>query len=293
METKHCRVCDTTKPIEEFQAFTVKAKRGKPYHGHNPQCIPCRNRLRREDMEAKERANVKRRALYAAGGEHRAKLLEAQFRSRHGIGYQERDAILAEQGNSCAICMTTEPGGKGWIVDHDHSCCPDGKSCPGCRRGILCGNCNLALGHVKDDEGIALDLCSYILHYKYERTPMPKPKVPGPGTRNTRATAAKKPFSEAPKKTYRAATPTGAGNRSAVAKAPANNLNAFGVKDSGQSVGGARPPGGFKLAVPRPRAGGIRGGQTDTSIPQVRYGGWYNPDPSPAPLRTSGKRKKA
>lgn len=36
-------------------------------------------------------------------------------------------------------------------VDHDHSCCSGVKSCGKCVRGLLCGNCNLFLGFLKDD----------------------------------------------------------------------------------------------------------------------------------------------
>lgn len=37
--------------------------------------------------------------------------------------------------------------------DHDHSCCPGGRSsgCDNCRRGLLCRSCNIGLGMFSDD----------------------------------------------------------------------------------------------------------------------------------------------
>lgn len=53
------------------------------------------------------------------------------------------DELLAAQGGACAVCRTTEPGERGWHVDHDHSCCPEAKTCGKCLRGVLCARCNL------------------------------------------------------------------------------------------------------------------------------------------------------
>lgn len=69
---------------------------------------------------------------------------------KHGMTRAHK-ALLADDQSGCAICGTTDPGGKGWMVDHDRSCCPGDRSCPGCRRGILCHGCNSALGYAQDD----------------------------------------------------------------------------------------------------------------------------------------------
>ncbi|OXM65385.1 endonuclease VII domain-containing protein [Amycolatopsis vastitatis] len=60
------------------------------------------------------------------------------------------DQILADQGHQCALCGTDSPGSKGWMVDHDHTCCRGIRSCGACIRGILCGHCNSGLGHFRD-----------------------------------------------------------------------------------------------------------------------------------------------
>lgn len=70
-------------------------------------------------------------------------------RRRHGLTQAERAEIAKHQGG-CAICGHAEPGGKGWVVDHDRSCCPGDTSCPKCRRGVVCQWCNSVLGYAFD-----------------------------------------------------------------------------------------------------------------------------------------------
>jgi Recombination endonuclease VII len=63
------------------------------------------------------------------------------------------DAKLAEQGQGCAICGSTDPGASrvSFVVDHDHGHCPppltlSHPGCGQCVRGLLCNPCNRALG---------------------------------------------------------------------------------------------------------------------------------------------------
>lgn len=60
----------------------------------------------------------------------------------YGITVEEYEAILQSQGNRCKVCRTDEPGRTGWCIDHNHR--------TGVVRGILCHDCNLAIGHAKD-----------------------------------------------------------------------------------------------------------------------------------------------
>ena len=60
---------------------------------------------------------------------------------------REREELLSEQGNACAICgITGLTWGKGfmrvWHVDHPH-----GQE--GTHRGVLCAACNTALGRLE------------------------------------------------------------------------------------------------------------------------------------------------
>lgn len=66
------------------------------------------------------------------------------LKTKYGLTEEQFDAMLVEQGNSCAICRLEEPGGryKKWHIDHCHK--------TGKVRGLLCAGCNTMLGHAKD-----------------------------------------------------------------------------------------------------------------------------------------------
>lgn len=60
--------------------------------------------------------------------------------------------MLESQENRCMICpRMAEDEGRSFSVDHDHRCCPGRDSCGKCVRGLLCKQCNTALGLFGDD----------------------------------------------------------------------------------------------------------------------------------------------
>lgn len=73
--------------------------------------------------------------------------------AKHGLTGDDR-ALIAVGQDGCAICGRPTPGAKGWVIDHDHSCCSSNRSCESCRRGVLCQWCNAALGYAFDDPAI-------------------------------------------------------------------------------------------------------------------------------------------
>ena len=123
-DTKLClNGCFTIKPVSEF------AKHPRSPDGLNSRCKPCE--------------------------------LERVQRHRHGMTAAEKALIATEQGG-CAICHRPEPGAKGWVIDHDHACCPGERSCTECRRGVLCQWCNAALGYAGDDPAKLRAMADYL-----------------------------------------------------------------------------------------------------------------------------------
>ena len=74
-----------------------------------------------------------------------------EFLDKHGITLEQRARLIEKQGNVCAACGTSIPGGKfnSWQLDHDHKCCPERITCGQCVRGLLCGVCNQRLGYLE------------------------------------------------------------------------------------------------------------------------------------------------
>lgn len=96
----------------------------------------------------------------------RARTLWKKYR----LTLEQYETMIAAQEGACATCGTDSPGGPGGIlhVDHDHSCCPGGKTCGRCIRGLLCDRCNKALGYVDDDVDTLMNLASYLQTHSRE-----------------------------------------------------------------------------------------------------------------------------
>ena len=54
-----------------------------------------------------------------------------------GITMKQRERLLEDQGDVCAICRAPEPGQRDWHTDHDHE--------TGRIRGVVCSRCNTEL----------------------------------------------------------------------------------------------------------------------------------------------------
>lgn len=70
--------------------------------------------------------------------------------------------IEKSQNGVCKICGESEKRRKRLSVDHDHSCCSGIKSCGKCIRGLLCSNCNMVLGQVKDNKVLLQKMIDYL-----------------------------------------------------------------------------------------------------------------------------------
>lgn len=89
--------------------------------------------------------------------------------AKHGLTREQKAEIARQQGG-CLICRRTAPSGKGWVMDHDRSCCSGDKSCAKCRRGILCHWCNSALGYAMDSPELLRRLADYLEQWNASRS---------------------------------------------------------------------------------------------------------------------------
>lgn len=89
------------------------------------------------------------------------------LRQRYGFTLEDFNRLAAEQDWRCAICGDKEP----LFVDHDHRCDQGHakhKACSACRRGLICRNCNLGLGHLGDSPTQLSAALAYLLSYSQE-----------------------------------------------------------------------------------------------------------------------------
>lgn len=74
----------------------------------------------------------------------------------------DAQTVADMKANGCQVCGSFER----LTLDHDHSCCPTGRSCNNCVRGILCHKCNTAAGLLDDDTNRMISLAAYIMSTK-------------------------------------------------------------------------------------------------------------------------------
>ncbi len=81
---------------------------------------------------------------------HRAKIKEYEYWYIYGLTPEALLALKKEQNNLCKICLRA----KFLVVDHCHT--------TGKVRGLLCRNCNMALGNIRDNTDILKECIKYL-----------------------------------------------------------------------------------------------------------------------------------
>lgn len=134
---------------EKFKSYTKKYREKnreklkqvqKDYYENNPE--------KKKEIK-KKRNNYKRNNPEKMRGHH--------LRREYNISLEDYSKLLQEQQSRCAICEihTTDIGRANLDVDHCHS--------TGKIRGLLCPNCNKALGLLKDNIEIVNSMMKYLL----------------------------------------------------------------------------------------------------------------------------------
>jgi len=128
---------------EQHEANTHRWQKNNP-----EKCAFMRKRYRKENPEKiNQIARVWR-------DENREKVNSTAIYGRLGITGEQRYKIIEAHGNKCDVCQCELLESKLACVDHDHA--------TGVIRGILCHNCNRALGLLKDNEVIIQRLVEYL-----------------------------------------------------------------------------------------------------------------------------------
>lgn len=162
---RECTKCHQTKPVTDF----AKGDGGR----RRKVCKKCKelqHRLWRERNSAhvtewhqEYDQTPERKAAHAARERRRydSKAEQARDRTlqkRYGITLDQYNDLLAQQGGVCAICKKACKSGRLLAVDHDHE--------TGERRGLLCMNCNRAIGWLGDDPELIQAALDYVLKYR-------------------------------------------------------------------------------------------------------------------------------
>lgn len=147
MTTKQCLKCGVVKPID---CFSPDRRRSDWTQG---QCKECRatDEKRRRDATPVETKQAASRKHYNANRQahrdytlkwkrdNRDRVRGYELKRRYGLTLSDLQQMHAAQDGKCAICHKALK-----VRAHTDHCHKTGKV-----RGILCGGCNIVLGHLE------------------------------------------------------------------------------------------------------------------------------------------------
>lgn len=160
-----CTACRKRKPLEDFTKWS------KGRDGLSPHCRACKKKKRLAYMNRNRATLSKRQREYRLKNldaiktyakkyyqqnktlfrQHRTKNLRKKYR----ITNADFDRMAESQGYVCAICRSLPQPRFGVLcVDHDHA--------TGVVRGLLCHNCNSAIGLLKESAEIVHSAFKYM-----------------------------------------------------------------------------------------------------------------------------------
>jgi len=121
LKERKCRTCGLQKNL--IEDYYLSRKDSTLASSYAYECKAC---------------TIKRTCEYNL--KHRPHRKSQELERHYGITLSQFNRMLEEQHHACAICGALEPGGKwkNFHVDHNHK--------TGTVRGLLCSNCNSAVG---------------------------------------------------------------------------------------------------------------------------------------------------
>jgi hypothetical protein len=157
---KRCKKCGEFKPLDDFYRASTAAD------GHRSECKACAKAIRHAYYVAHREEQIARVRAWREANPTQYRETQARIRKRRvsqqradhlkrafGLTVAAYEAILAAQGEACAICKRIQGTGS-LHVDHDHA--------TGEIRGLLCFRCNNALGLLGDDADVLQSAIEYL-----------------------------------------------------------------------------------------------------------------------------------
>jgi hypothetical protein len=150
---KYCPECCLYLPITNFKKVTSPSGIKHNPGGYWWCCMECYK---------------KRTYIYTPENEPRTRKMRRRYKLQkrlnnvektYGLSQVEYLSKIDKQQNLCAICKEKQIG-KVLCIDHDHT--------TGKVRGLLCNNCNVGLGNLKDNVQILQSAIEYLQSYSIE-----------------------------------------------------------------------------------------------------------------------------
>jgi Recombination endonuclease VII len=140
---KTCTKCKCEKDLSEFN------KNKSEKDGLQKWCKSCRTEYNYSKRDYQSEYQKRYRDFNVL------ELRDYRLKKIYGISLDDYNEILAKQGDGCAICGTSL--NHSGHVDHCHT--------TGMVRGVLCSQCNTAIGKFKDDIELLDNAIAYLTYH--------------------------------------------------------------------------------------------------------------------------------
>lgn len=135
--TKRCPKCSEVKDVDLFYRSKTAKDNCSSY------CKKCQNL---------------RSTSYARNNKDKIPTTGYSLRTRYGITSADYEELLKAQDYKCAICEREQcKTGRNFAVDHNHE--------TNKIRGLLCSNCNVGIGNLKDSIPLLRKSIDYLEKY--------------------------------------------------------------------------------------------------------------------------------
>lgn len=141
---KYCSSCNSIKDLNEFTINSSKQS------GRSSTCRKCRA-IKRSQNRAKDNSKF---LEYERDPIRLDKQKNCRFIRNYGITLEKYENLVDEQQNLCKICLKNTK----LVIDHCHR--------TGKVRGLLCHNCNVSLGLLKENIKIIQNIINYLKEFK-------------------------------------------------------------------------------------------------------------------------------
>ena len=154
---KTCNVCFKEFPLSNFPTLgRTKAGTMK----YRPMCKPCRkiemSEARKQRHPDKVAQNYQRVQAWKAANPDSVRASNRRYKWKsQGIDPNLAETYFIAHHGLCDSCGELNRDGRALCVDHNHT--------TGAIRGMLCDNCNLAIGYLKDNPNRIQDVYNYLI----------------------------------------------------------------------------------------------------------------------------------
>jgi hypothetical protein len=168
---KKCRNCHEVKNFSDFWKDRSRSD------GHHSYCKECRKRFEKEGFPYRPKKIIKNKSLCRHCGKYKnfsdfyirpetnspysyckeCNQIKRRKRTveKYGISIELYEKVAKEQNNKCKICDQQNSGRTNFlVVDHNHKTEEF--------RGLLCANCNTAIGMAQENIDILQKMINYL-----------------------------------------------------------------------------------------------------------------------------------